>query len=129
MKLVMLITAQVEQGMIVAQAWQDAGAPGVTIVRTHGLRTLQEKVGSGAVELPRVVSSMAAAMAHVLTNVEEPGEMLLSVVDNDMVDKLEAAANDILGDLTEPYNGILIVLDIEKAIGVRHYTEQRKNRS
>ena len=126
MKLVMLITAQVEQGMMVAQAWQDAGAPGVTIVRTHGLRNLQEKVGSGAVELPRVVSSMAAAMAHVLTSVEEPGEMLLSVVENDMVGKLETAATDVLGDLTEPYNGIMIVLDIEKAIGVRHHTEQRK---
>jgi hypothetical protein len=69
---------------------------------------------------------MAAAMAHVLTSVEEPGEMLLSVVDSDMVDKLEAAATSVLGDLTEPYNGIMIVLDIEKAIGVRHHTEQRK---
>ncbi|MDQ7026396.1 MAG: hypothetical protein Q9P44_12680 [Anaerolineae bacterium] len=126
MKLVILITAQVEQGMDVAQAWQDAGAPGVTIVRTHGFRTLQEKVRRGTVELPRIVTSMAAAMAHVLTSMEEPGEMLLSVVDNGMVDKLEAAATDVLGDLTEPYNGIMIVLDIERAIGVRHHTEQRK---
>lgn len=126
MKLVFLITAQVEQGMDVAQAWQDAGAPGVTIIRTHGLRTLQEKVKKGSVELPRVVSSMSAAMAHVLTSLEEPGEMLLSVVDDEMVEALEEAASNVLGDLTEPYNGIMIVMDVERAVGVRHHTEQRK---
>ena len=126
MKLVLLITAQVEQGLSVAQAWQDAGAPGVTIIRSHGFRTLQEKVKAGTIELPRVVTSMAAAMAHVLTNLEEPGEILLSVVPRDMVDKLEEAASSVLGDLTEPYNGIMIVLDVERAIGVRHHTEQRK---
>lgn len=126
MKLVILITAQVEDGLDVAMAWQEAGAPGVTIVRSHGLRTLQEKVKSGSVELPRMVTSMATAMAHVLTNLEEPGEILLSVVPDDMVAKLEAAANDTLGDLTEPYNGIMIVLDVERAIGVHHHTEQRK---
>jgi nitrogen regulatory protein PII len=126
MKLVILITARVEQGLSVAQAWQDVGAPGVTIVRTHGLRTLQEQVKRGSVELPLVVTSMAAAMAHVLASIEAPGEMLLSVVNDDMVEKLEEAATHVLGDLTEPYSGVMIVLDIERAIGVRHHTEQGK---
>lgn len=126
MKLVLLITAQVEQGMEVAEAWQEAGAPGVTIVRTHGLRSLQESVKSGSVELPRMLVSMAAAMAHVITTLEAPGQMLISVVPSDMVDTLEAVASEVLGDLTEPYNGIMIILDIEKAIGVYAYTEQTK---
>ena len=126
MKLVLLITAQVEQGMEVAEAWQEAGAPGVTIVRTHGLRSLQESVKNGSVELPRMLVSMAAAMAHVITTLEAPGQMLISVVPSDMVDTLEAVASEVLGDLTEPYNGIMIILDIEKAIGVYAYTEQTK---
>ena len=126
MKLVILITAKVEQGLDVAQAWQDAGAPGVTIIRTHGLRTLQEQVHRGDYELPRVVTSMAAAMTHLLNSMDEPGMMLLSVVDNDLVDKLEAAATNVLGDLTEPYHGIMIVLDIERAIGVRHHGDTGK---
>lgn len=126
MKLVLLITAQVEQGMEVAEAWQEAGAPGVTIVRTHGLRSLQESVKSGSVELPRMLVSMAAAMAHVITTLEAPGQMLISVVPSDMVNTLEAVASAVLGDLTEPYNGIMIILDIEKAIGVYSYTEQTK---
>lgn len=126
MKMVLLITAQVEQGMDVAQAWQDAGAPGVTIVRTHGLRTLQEKTRKGAVELPLVLSSMAVAMSHVISDMEAPGQMLLAVVDDNQVEILEKAASEILGDMTEPYNGIMLVIDIERAIGVRHHTQQNK---
>jgi hypothetical protein len=121
MKLVILITTQVEEGMDVAQAWQREGAPGVTIMRTHGLRTLQEQVQRGNYELPRVVTSMAAAMTHLLNSMDEPGAMLLSAVDNDVVDKLEIATTNVLGDLTEPNHGIMIVLDIERSIGVRHH--------
>jgi nitrogen regulatory protein PII len=121
MKLVILITTRVEEGMDVAQAWQDAGAPGVTIMRTHGIRTLQEQIQKGSYELPRMVTSMAAAMTHLLNSMDAPGAMLLSVVDNELVDKLEAATTNVLGDLTQPYHGILIVLDIERAIGVRQH--------
>jgi hypothetical protein len=40
-------------------------------------------------------------------------------VDNDMVDSLVEAASKILGDLTKPDTGIMFVIDIERAIGVR----------
>lgn len=126
MKLVILITTKVEEGMDVAQAWQREGAPGVTIMRTHGLRTLQEQIQKGNYELPRMLTSMAAAMTHMLNSMDEPGAMLLSVVDDDLVDKLETATTNVLGDLNEPYHGILIVLDIERAIGVRHHGDKSK---
>ena len=121
MKLVVLITAQVEAGLDIAQAWQDAGAPGVTVLRAHGLHTLQQELRSGSVELPRMIVSMGAAMAAIIDNVEERGEVLLSLVEDEMVDPLIAAANETLGDLSQPNHGILFVLPIERAIGVRHY--------
>ena len=124
MKLVLLLTAEVEQGMLVAQAWQDAGVSGVTIIRTHGLRTLQQSVRKGDVELPLVLTSMATAMAEVLRTLEEPSEMLMSVVEDAMVEKLEQAATGILGDMRKPYNGFMIVIDVERAIGIYHHTEQ-----
>ncbi len=126
MKMVLIITAQVEQGMSVAQAWQDAGAPGVTIIRTHGLRSLQERTQQGAVELPMVLTSMVAAMSHVIKSMEAPGQLLLSVVDDEMVDTLEKVASEILGDMNEPYNGIMLVIDIERAIGVYHHSQQNQ---
>jgi hypothetical protein len=121
MKLVILITAQVEAGLDIAQAWQEANAPGVTIVRSHGLHTLQQELKSGRVELPRMMVSMGAAMAAILDNVEARGEIILSVVDDDLVDALITAAHRVLGDLTEPNHGVLFVLPIERAVGVRNH--------
>jgi nitrogen regulatory protein PII len=119
MKLVVLITAKIEDGLEVAQAWQDAGAPGVTIVRTYGLYALQQQAQHGDIELPRVVVSMAMAMAHIIDSVEERGELILSLVEDTQVDTLINAANAVLGDLTDPGHGVLFVLPIERAMGVR----------
>ncbi len=123
MKLVVLITARVEQGLDVAVAWQAAGAPGVTVVRTHGLHQLQEELRHGSVELPRMVVSMAGAMAAILDNMEERNEMLLSLVDDALVDALVNATTAVLGDLTEPHHGILFVVPVERAIGVRDHRQ------
>ncbi|HVU14751.1 MAG TPA: hypothetical protein VHD90_25925 [Phototrophicaceae bacterium] len=121
MKLVMLITAKVESGLDIAQAWQEAGAPGVTIVRSHGLHQLQRGLRSGSLELPPVLGSMGAAMAALLDSVEESTEIILSVVDDVMVDALITATTPVLGDLTQPNHGILVVLPIDQAIGVRRH--------
>ncbi len=124
MKLVILITSRITNGLDVAQSWQEAGAPGVTIIRSHGLHGLQQEVRHGSVELPRMVVSMAASMAHIIDQVEERSEVVLSVVPKTMVDKLIDAANEVLGDLSKPNHGVLFVLDVERAVGVRHHTEQ-----
>lgn len=124
MKLVILITSRITNGLDVAQSWQDVGAPGITIIRSHGLHSLQEEVRRGSVELPRMVVSMAAAMAHIIDEVEERSEVVLAVVPATMVDKLIDAANEVLGDLSKPNHGVLFVLDVERAVGVRHHSDQ-----
>lgn len=126
MKLVILITAQIEHGLEVAEAWQAVGAPGITIIRSHGLHSLQREVHSGAVELPRMVMSMAAAMASVIDNFEERSQIFLSVVDDELVDNLENAARKVLGDLEKPDNGVMFILPVERAIGVVDHTKQKK---
>jgi len=122
MKLIVLITARIEDGLEIAQAWHEVGAPGVTIIHAHGLHTLQQELKSGTVELPRMVVSMGAAMAAILENMEGHSQMILSVVEDELVDKLIAAANQALGDLTEPDHGILFTLTLDSAIGVRRHS-------
>lgn len=126
MKLVILITAENEHGFEIAQAWQGAGATGVTIVPTYGLYSLQEQVRKGAIELPRMMASMAAALAQVLTEIEPKGHLLLSVVDDALVDALIDAAQGVLGDMTAPNNGIVFVLPLDRAIGVVSHEQQNK---
>ncbi len=121
MKLVLLITPQIDKGLDVAQAWQEAGAPGVTIIRSHGLHTLQKELQSGSVELPRMVVSMGAAMAAIIDNMEERGEVIISIVEDELCEAVISAANEVLGDLTTPNAGVLVTLPIERAVGVRHH--------
>ena len=123
MKLVMLMTTLVEKGFTVAQAWQTAGAPGVTIIQMHGLYRLQQQVTHGAVELPRMIISMAAAMAAIIDNAQAEGIMFLALVPPEIVDHLIAAANAELGDLSEAGHGVLCVIDVERAIGVRNHAD------
>jgi len=116
MKLVVLVTAKREAGLDIAQAWQEAGAPGVTIVPSHGLHALQEELKSGSVELPRMMVSMGAAMAVILDEMEEHSMIILSLVEDALVDPLIASTNQSLGDLSGPDHGILFVVPVERAI-------------
>lgn len=115
-KLVILITARVEEGHGIGEAWQQAGAPGVTFVESYGLRRLQEKSRSMEV-LPGMMSMM-----EILRQSEETSLIVLSVVEDDMlVDKLVEATQAVLGDLLSPNTGLLFVIDVERSIGVRDY--------
>ncbi|HEX3053179.1 MAG TPA: hypothetical protein VHP83_21150 [Aggregatilineaceae bacterium] len=111
-KMVIMITAQIEKGVAVAEAWEKAGASGVTLIDSYGLHHLREK--SKALELPLFVS-----MASVLRQIEQTNITIFSVVENDStVDKLINAANGILGALASPHTGVAFVIDVERIIGI-----------
>jgi len=119
-KLVILITARIEEAHDLGAAWQKAGAPGVTFIESYGIRRMQEKSHAGEL-LPGVLS-----MLEALRESEETSLIALTVVDNDqLVDQLIAAAERILGDLNEPNNGILFVLDVARTVGVRYHGEEK----
>ncbi|NWF69856.1 MAG: hypothetical protein HXY40_12295 [Chloroflexi bacterium] len=120
-KLVILITSRVEEGHRIGEAWQQAGAPGVTFVESYGLRRLQQAARNAEV-LPGMVS-----LLEILRQDEETSLIVLCVVDDDtLVNKLLAATEAVLGSLMEPNTGVAFVLDVERTIGVRdHSTGQR----
>jgi len=111
-KLIILITTQLEKGFEVAEAWEAEGAPGATMIESHGLHNLREY--SKSIDLPLFVS-----MARVLRQIEETNQTLLCVVDDDMVDRMMAAAERVLGDLSKPTTGIAFVLDVERTYGLQ----------
>ena len=120
MKLIILITSKIENGLEVANRWQDAGAPGVTIIKSVGLYSLQEKIKQGSVEVPlHIASSMASMMAYMLGEMEHTNHVLLSVVPKDMIPELLDQARNVMGDLLKPDNGVAFVVPLDEAIGVR----------
>jgi hypothetical protein len=120
MKLIILITSNIENGLEVANRWQDAGAPGVTIIKSVGLYSLQQKIKRGTLEVPlHIASSMASMMAYMLGQMEHNNHVLLSVVPAELVPKLMNEAVAVMGDLLEPDNGVAFVVPLDEAIGVR----------
>jgi hypothetical protein len=118
-KLVILITSRLEDGHRVGEAWRDAGAPGVTFVESYGLRQLQKTSGAQEI-LPGMMS-----MLEILRQQEETSLIVLSLVeDSTDVDHLLKVAESILGDLYAPNAGIVFVLDVARAIGVRDHGKE-----
>lgn len=111
-KLVLLITPKLEKGLQVAVAWEEAGAPGVTLIDTHGLHSLRQR-GKG-LELPLIVS-----LASAIRQMEESNQTLLSVVPDELVDALLNRASEILGDLNGPNSGVAFVLPVDRIVGMR----------
>jgi nitrogen regulatory protein PII len=113
-KLVFLVTIHIEKGLAVAEAWEAAGAPGVTIIESFGLHHLRER--SRAPELPLFVS-----MAQVMREIEQTNQTIFAVVDDDLVDRLVAVTCEALEveSLDEPDAGIMFVVDVERTVGMK----------
>ncbi len=113
-KLVVLITPLLDRSHDIGDQWQQAGAPGVTFIESYGLHRLKE-TSKGAEVLPGFMS-----MVEILRNRDEHNVTIFSVVpDNDLVDRLIAATEAVIGPISNPDNGILFVLDVERAVGLR----------
>ncbi len=120
MKLVILITSNTENGIDVARRWQAAGAPGVTLIKSVGLYSLQQLINEQRIELPMHSGrSMNSLMARVLRGMEHTNHVILSVMPKDMVPKMLEEASAVMGDLTEPKHGVAFVMPLDQAIGVR----------
>jgi hypothetical protein len=115
MKLVILITAQTEQSLHIATAWQKAGAGSVTIMEGHGLHRLKKKMAIRD-DLPLIPSLTA-----LLQKQEVDTHLLLSIVADELAPKLSAETIALLGDLALPGNGIFFSISIEDVLGLRDY--------
>ena len=124
MKMIILITSNVENGLEVASRWQEAGAPGVTIIKSVGLYSLQQSIQSGGVEVPmHSARSMNSLMAHVLSEMAHTNHVLLSVVPQSLIETLLAEARVVMGDLLQPNHGVAFVVPLDETIGVRNHSD------
>jgi hypothetical protein len=110
-KLVVLVTTHVEKTLAIAEAWQKAGAPGVTLVPSHGFRTLKERTRK--LELPHFVN-----LSTILKQVDGTTQMLLSVVDDHLVDALIQGARSALPEPLTSKTGIGFVIDVDRVFGM-----------
>ena len=115
-KLIVMITPLLEEARTIAEGWQQAGAPGATFIESYGIRQLKSATQSAEI-LPGTLS-----MIEIMRDQNEISVTLLCLVrDAAMVEKLLDVVKRVIGDLNGPDNGILFVIDVERAIGLRPY--------
>lgn len=97
----------------VLDAWEAAGATGITILNSTGLGRIR-KAGL------RDDFPLLPSITNLLRGREENHRTLFTVVKGEaMIDRLIAATQEVTGDLSEPDRGVLFALPVTRAVGLR----------
>jgi hypothetical protein len=111
--LVLLVVDDVNKCPDIFDAWEAAGVGGITIIESTGLQRIRQKEGYRD-DIPLMPSLRSLLHGH-----EEHHRTLFSVVQGEeMVDRLVAATESIVGELSEPDTGILFALPLARVVGV-----------
>jgi nitrogen regulatory protein P-II 1 len=111
--MILLVLHDPELLEAVTRAWDEAGAPGITILSSLGTGRLRHKSGLRD-DLPLIPS-----LHDLLDNEELYNRTLFTIVEgDDTVARIVNATQQVTGDLDEPDSGILIVLPISQAYGL-----------
>ena len=110
--LVLIVLHEVSELNHVMSAWREAGAPAITILDSVGTRELDEHARTDDLPLMPTIKDLLQAD-------DAPRKTMFAVVEDDIVEPIIKATEEILGDLGKAHKGILIVLPIAKVIGYR----------
>jgi nitrogen regulatory protein PII len=119
--MVVLIVDDINLCPSVLGAWEEVGATGATILTSTGLGRVRR---AGLREdLP-----MMPSLHDFFVNEEVQHRTLLSVVDSqEIVDKMVAAAQQIIGNLDDPRTGFMFVVPVSQVYGFgKHRTDRSK---
>jgi nitrogen regulatory protein PII len=113
-RLVVCVVDDPEKAGEVLSAWVELGVPGVTILDSTGLG--HQLAGLGAPDDAPIFPSLQ----RLLRAREETHRTLLAVVhDSQPIEQIVEATETIVGKLDAPDTGILFVLPVERAWGLR----------
>ena len=117
---IVFVMPSVERCQDVLDAWEECGVTGITIVETAGLNRLREIRARGD-DLP-----LFPSLHHLLEGEEYHHRTAFTVVDDDFdLDRLvEATEQAVGGDLNAPNSGLLFIVPLARAYGLRpHWKE------
>jgi len=118
MFLILLVLNNIDQCQDVLDAWDAAGAPGVTILPSTGLGRIRAKTGLHE-DIPLMPS-----LEDFLQQEENLHRTLIAIVrGRELVDRIVQATQAVLGDLNQPHTGILVILPVLEAYGLDRYSE------
>jgi nitrogen regulatory protein PII len=120
--LVVLVLDDPDLSDAVLDAWERAGARGVTILESSGIGRVRR--ASLRDDIP-----LMPTLRDLLRGSEEHHRTFLSVVESeDQVETLVQAAQQVIGDFTHPHTGLLFAMPLSHAYGLHKITPPPKAR-
>jgi len=109
--MVMLILNDPDNCPCIIDAWDEAGAPGITVLESVGTSNEKSGLRDNVPLLPSIRDLMQSTEHHHRT--------LFSVVEGEeVVDRLIDATCQLIGNLEELENGFLFVVPVYKSVGL-----------
>jgi nitrogen regulatory protein PII len=120
--LVVLVLDDPDQTEALLDAWEGAGARGVTILESSGIGRMRR--ASLRDDMPLLPSLRA-----ILRGGEEHHRTLFSVVESEeQVETLATAAQQVVGDFSQPHTGLLFAMPISHVHGLHKVKPAAKAR-
>jgi nitrogen regulatory protein P-II 1 len=112
MSMVLFVLHDTEKLDDLLAAWQEAGAPGVTVLESTGVGRLDHNDGL------REDTPLMPSLEDFYPDPEEMSRTLFTVMKDELVPKVVEATLRVVGDLDEPNTGVLVVLPTFMAYGL-----------
>lgn len=117
-QLLVFVLDNMEQCPSVLDAWEGAGVTGVTILESTGLNRVRQGIRDDFPLMPSLRSMLAGRETHHRT--------LFSVVEDEAVlERAIEATQRVVGDLSEPYTGLLFVVPVDRVLGLKSSADPR----
>lgn len=115
MYLILFVLHDAEKVHDLLDAWEKVGVSGVTILHSSGLGRVRGNKPGLRDDLP-LIPSLEALLNHE----EEFSRTLFSIVQGEeIVEKLVEATQEVVGDLSLPDTGLLVVTPVIHAYGLQ----------
>jgi len=100
-------------------AWQEAGVTGITILPSLGM------VGWQAKNALREDMPLFPGVEDFREHKEATNRTMFTLVENEeLVDKVVAATQRVVGDLNQPYSGVLAVIPVARVYGIKQHNSK-----
>jgi nitrogen regulatory protein P-II 1 len=119
MHLVVFVLDCVEQCPDLLNAWEQAGAVGITILESTGLRRFQAAMRDDLPLMPSMRDLLAGQETHHRT-------LFTVVPDEATVDRIITATERLAGDLLQPNSGFLFVVPVSRAVGLQKQSDAKR---
>jgi len=117
MKLILFVLHDPEKLKELLDAWKVAGVSGATVLFSTGMGRIHQSPALRD-DLPLMPS-----LEDFLPSPERLSRTVFTVIeDEEIVKKVIAATQEVVGDLNEPDRGLLIVLPAEQVFGLRKFS-------